>query len=256
MFSQFSRSELVMGKAAVLALRAKRVAVFGVGGVGSFAIEALARAGIGYFLLVDNDVVSITNINRQLVALHSTIGLSKVDVMKERILDINPEAIVDVKKEFYLPETADSILSGELDYIVDAIDTVTGKISLVEEAKKRSIPVISVMGAGNKMDPSRFEVTDISKTSYCPLAKVMRRELRDRGIRSLKVVYSKEEPIKPKVDESASGAERRGTTQNGVPGSVSFVPPVAGMIAASEVIKDLIQLNELQTEEISIAISL
>lgn len=231
MLHPWSRSELLIGSEALAKLRSSKVAVFGVGGVGSFTTEALARSGVGHFLLVDNDTVNITNINRQLVALHSTIGRPKVEIMKERIHEINPNAQVDILQRFYLPEVADEILCDDLDYIVDAIDTVTAKIDLVVQAKQREIPIISVMGAGNKLDPSRFEVADIYKTSYCPLAKVMRYELKRRDIRNLKVVYSKEEPIRQHYE----------TGENQVPGSMSFVPPVAGMIAASEVVKDLVR---------------
>ncbi len=221
---QFARTEMLIGKEAIEKLNNSKVAIFGVGGVGSYVVEALARAGIGNFILVDNDEVSITNINRQLIALHSTLGRSKVDVAKERIMDINPEAKVTIYKEFFMPSTV-GIIDDKLSYIVDAIDTVTAKIELVERANKYNIPIISSMGTGNKLDPTKFEITDINKTSVCPLAKVMRKELKQRGIKKLKVLYSKEEP-------------KKGQTP---PASISFVPSVAGLIIASEVIKDLIK---------------
>lgn len=232
MLNPLSRSELLIGREAIAKLADSRVAVFGVGGVGSFTTEALARSGVGRFLLIDRDTVNITNINRQLVALHSTIGRPKVEVMRDRILEINPKAEVEILQRFYLPDVADEILPNDLDYIVDAIDTVTAKIDLVLQAQARQIPIISVMGAGNKLDPTRFEVTDLFKTRYCPLAKVMRQELRRRAVRRLKVVYSPEEAIRDHFE----------TEETGVPGSMSFVPPVAGMIAAAEVVKDLIKI--------------
>ena len=203
---------------------------FGIGGVGSFVVEGLARAGIGKFLLVDNDTIDITNINRQIHANITTVGKNKVDVMKERILSINPEAEVDVSTEFFMPGS--ELLDNSLDYIVDAIDTVTGKIELVCRANDLNIPIISAMGTGNKLDPTKFEVTDIYKTSVCPLAKVMRKELRSKGIQKLKVVYSKEEPIKPNDGDYKT------------PASISFVPSVVGLIIAGEVIKDLINVEK------------
>jgi ThiF family. len=233
MIHEFSRTELLIGKEALERLKKSKVAVFGIGGVGSFAAEALARAGIGKFVLVDKDVVEITNLNRQLIATRKTLGRPKAEIMKERILDINPEAEVTVYQAFYLPETASELIQDDYDYIVDAVDTVTAKIDLVVQAKKRGIPIISSMGAGNKLDPTRFRVADIYSTSVDPLAKVMRRELRSRGIESLKVVYSDEPPIKPMESEEK-------TARRHVPGSISFVPPVAGMIIAGEVVKDII----------------
>lgn len=230
MSEQFSRTELLIGEAGVQKLKDSKVAIFGVGGVGSFVVEGLARAGIGNFILVDNDEVAITNLNRQIIATQKTIGKPKVEVAKERILEINPDANVEIYKEFFMPDTK-GIIDNSVSYIVDAIDTVTAKIELVLRADKLSIPIISSMGTGNKLDPTQFEVTDIYKTSICPLAKVMRKELKARGIKKLKVVYSKEEPIKTKKDE---------TKQKQVPGSVSFVPSVAGLIIAGEVIKDMI----------------
>lgn len=222
----FDRTKLLIGEEALQALKNKRVAVFGVGGVGGYATEALARSGIGTLDLIDKDVVDETNINRQIIALQSTIGQPKVEVAKERCLDINPEMIVNTHQVFYLPETADQFNFKDYDYVVDAIDTVTGKLQLIEAAKEANVPVISSMGAGNKLNPTEFEVADISETSVCPLAKVMRKELRDRGIDHLKVVYSKEPPIK--VNQQT-------------PGSIAFVPSVVGLIIASEVIKDLIK---------------
>ncbi len=216
------------------ALQQARVAVFGVGGVGGYVVEALARAGVGNLDLIDNDDVSVSNINRQIIALHSTIGMDKVDVAKARVLDINPDIQVHTYKTFYLPETADQFDFTQYDYVVDAIDTVSGKIGLVVQAKEAGTPIISSMGTGNKLDATAFEVADISKTSVCPLARVMRRELKKRGIEHLKVVYSKEEAIKP----DACGEVRE--TGRPVPGSVSFVPSVAGLIIGGEVVKDLI----------------
>ncbi|NLW02289.1 MAG: tRNA threonylcarbamoyladenosine dehydratase [Clostridiaceae bacterium] len=233
MMHEFSRAELLIGKEALARLRRCKVAVFGIGGVGSFAAEALARAGIGRFVLVDNDVVCLTNINRQLIATRKTLGRPKVEVMKERIREINPEAEVTIYQAFYLPGSSPELIQDDYDYIVDAVDTVTAKIDLAVQAKKRGIPIISAMGAGNKMDPTRFRVADIYSTTVDPLAKVMRKELRNRGIDSLKVVYSTELPIKPlKSDEEVPKKQ--------TPGSISFVPPVAGLIIAGEVIRDLI----------------
>jgi tRNA A37 threonylcarbamoyladenosine dehydratase len=233
MINQFSRTELIIGKDNIIKLNNSKVAIFGLGGVGSFVTEALARAGIGNFVLIDNDVVTITNINRQLIALHSTIDRPKVEIMKERLLDINPNVVVDIHQTFYMPQETDYIVNDDYDYIVDAIDTVTAKLGLIEAAKKLNIPIISCMGTGNKFDPKKFEITDISKTSVCPLAKVIRQELNKRNIKEVKVLYSKEEPIKPNVSEEES-AKRI------IPGSISFVPSVAGLMIAGEVIKDLI----------------
>ena len=236
MLNQFSRTELLIGKDNVEKLNKAKVAIFGIGGVGSYVVEALARAGIGEFVLVDSDVVSLTNINRQIVALHSTIGMSKVDVAKSRILDINPNAKVETYKEFFLPETV-GIIDKSVDYIIDAIDTVTAKIELVMRANKFEIPIISSMGTGNKLDPTKLEVSDVFKTSVCPLAKVMRKELKARGIKKLKVVYSKEDVVK--CDEEVMNVCISETSKSRVPGSISFVPSVAGLIIASEVIKDI-----------------
>lgn len=237
MINQFSRTELLIGQEGVDKLKHAKVAVYGVGGVGGFVVEALARAGIGSFDLIDNDTVSLTNINRQIIATHKTIGRVKVEVMMERILEINPDAKVRIYETFFLPENAEQFPFSEYDYIVDAIDTVTAKIELVMKAQENNIPIISAMGAGNKMDPTRFEVTDIYKTKVCPLAKVMRRELKKRGIKKLKVVYSTEEALTPAVSEEEKGNRRV------LPGSISFVPSVAGLIIAGEVIKDLIHMD-------------
>ena len=231
MSNQFSRTKILIGKEAIEKLKNAKVAVFGIGGVGSYVVEGLARAGIGNFVLVDKDVVDETNINRQIIATTKTIGKPKVEVSKQRILDINPNAKVESFIEFFMPET-EGIIDNSIDYIIDCVDTVTAKIELVVRAKTLNIPVISSMGTGNKLDPTRFEIADIYSTSICPLAKVMRKELKQRGIDSLKVVYSKEEPIKTnKFDEE---------TNKQIPGSISFVPSVAGLIIAGEVIKDII----------------
>jgi len=250
MLHEFSRTELLIGKEGLNKLKNAKVAVFGIGGVGTFAVEGLARSGVGKFVLVDDDCVCLTNINRQLHATRNTVGKPKVEVMKERILDINPKAEVKTIQSFYLPENANEMIEDDYDYIIDAVDTVTAKIDLVMQANKRNIPIISCMGAGNKLDPTKFEVTDIYKTSVCPLAKVMRRELKLRGVKKLKVVYSKETPIKPMEEEDSScsnncicppGTTRKCTSRHQIPGSISFVPSVAGLIISGEVIKDLIR---------------
>ncbi len=233
--NQFERTALLLGPEAIDKLSSLRVAVFGVGGVGGFVTEALARSGVGTLDIIDNDTVCLSNINRQIIATHSSIGKYKVEVMKERILDINPEAKVNTYQSFFTPETAKEFDFSQYDYVVDAIDTVTGKIELVMQCNQVNTPIISSMGAGNKLDPTRFEVSDIYKTSVCPLAKVMRRELKARGIKKCKVVYSKELPLKPlELDIKASGKRQ-------TPGSIAFVPSVAGLIIAGEVIKDLIK---------------
>ena len=237
MENQFSRTELLIGKEAAQKLKKSKVAIFGVGGVGSFVVEGLARAGIGNFILIDNDKVSITNINRQIIATTKTVGMSKVDVAKSRILEINPNANVEVREEFFMPDSPE-FLDNTVSYIVDAIDTVTAKIELVVRAKKLNIPIISCMGTGNKLDPTRFEITDIYKTSVCPLAKVMRKELKARNIDKLKVLYSKEEPIKVNFEDYEA---KECTDKSRVPGSISFVPSVAGLIIAGEVVKDIIK---------------
>ena len=231
--NQFERTALLLGKASVERLARKRVAVFGVGGVGGFVCEGLVRAGIGAIDIVDKDIVALSNINRQLIALHSTVGKNKVDVLEERLKDINKNLIIKKYKCFFLPETSDTFDFREYDYVVDAIDTVTGKIELILKAKEAGVPIISAMGAGNKLDPTAFQVSDIYKTSVCPLARVMRRELKKRGVEKLKVVYSKEEPIKPQFEEG----------EEVVPGSVSFVPPALGLIIAGEIVKDLIRVE-------------
>ena len=231
--NQFERTALLLGKASVEKLAEKRVAVFGVGGVGGFVCEGLVRAGVGAIDIVDKDIVAISNINRQLIALHSTVGKNKVDVLEERLKDINKNLIIKKYKCFFLPETSETFDFREYDYVVDAIDTVTGKIELILKAKEAGVPIISAMGAGNKLDPTAFQVSDIYKTSVCPLARVMRRELKKRGVEKLKVVYSKEEPIKPQFEEG----------EEVVPGSVSFVPPALGLIIAGEIVKDLIRVE-------------
>lgn len=242
MLNQFSRTELLLGREAMEVLARSRVAVFGIGGVGGHTVEALVRSGVGAIDLIDNDQVCLTNLNRQIIATRSTLGRDKVDVMRERILDINPDAQVYVHKCFYLPETKDAFDFSQYSYVVDAVDTVTAKIQLVLEAQAVGVPIISSMGAGNKMDPAKFEVADIYRTSVCPLAKVMRRELKKRGVKKLKVVYSKEKALSPRKDvadicrEEGGGTERRA-----LPGSNAFVPSVAGLILASEVVKDLIK---------------
>ena len=234
MENQWIRTELLLGEEAVERLKNSRVAVFGVGGVGGYVAEALARTGVGTFDLIDKDTVSVSNINRQIIATHSTVGRVKVEVMKERILEINPEAEVHIHKCFFLPENASEFDFSKYSYVVDAVDTVTAKIELVMQAQKAGVPIISSMGAGNKLDPSKFEVTDIYKTSVCPLARVMRRELKKRDVKHLKVVYSTEKALEPKFDLSEKEGRRA------VPGSVAFVPSAAGLIAAGEVINDLI----------------
>lgn len=230
--NEFSRTQLLLGKEAMEKLKKSTVAIFGIGGVGSFVVEALVRSGLGNFALFDNDTVCITNINRQLIATSKTIGRKKIDVMAERIQEINPKAKVIGHQVFYMPDNADEYDLSNYDYIVDAIDTVTGKIELILRAKAAGIPIISSMGAGNKLNPTQLEVADIYKTSMDPLAKVMRRELKKRGIKDLKVVYSKEKPINPMEDDRCEKTRP-------VPGSVSFVPSVAGLIIASEVVKDI-----------------
>ena len=252
MLDQFSRTQLLLGAEAIEKFKNSRVAVFGIGGVGGFVVEGLVRSGIGAFDLIDDDKVCLTNLNRQIIATRKTVGKYKVDVMKERILEINPDAKVTTHKCFYLPDTAEEFDFSAYDYVVDAVDTVSAKIELVLRAKEANVPIISCLGAGNKLDPTRFEVTDIYKTSVCPLAKVMRRELKKRGVKKLKVVYSKEEPIKPSEDMSIScrqncicppGAEHKCTERRAIPGSVSFVPSVAGLIIAGEILKDIAKVE-------------
>lgn len=252
MSRQFARTQLLLGPEAMEKLAHSRVAVFGVGGVGGYVCEALARSGVGAFDLIDDDKVCLTNINRQIIATRKTIGKYKTEVMRERILDINPSADIRVYKCFFLPENADEFPFDEYDYVVDAVDTVTAKIELVMKAQEKGVRIISSMGAGNKLDASAFRVADIYRTKVCPLAKVMRRELKKRGVKKLKVVYSEEKALTPLEDESIScrsncvcppGTEHKCTDRRAIPGSVAFVPPVAGLIIAGEVIKDLCEIK-------------
>ena len=231
MKNEFTRTELLIGKTGIEKLKNSKVVVYGIGGVGSYVVEALARAGIGHIVIVDFDKVDITNINRQLLATHSTIGKDKVEVMKERILDINPNAVVEAYKPDEIENGEESLINDSVTYVVDAIDTITNKIKLIERANKENVKIISATGAANKLDPTAFEVADIYKTSVCPVCKILRKELKQREIKHLKVVYSKEMPIKPKIEE---------TTNERVLGSISFVPSVAGLIIASQVIKDIV----------------
>ncbi len=240
MLNEFSRTQLLLGKEAMEKLKSSTVAIFGIGGVGTFVTEALARCGLGNFALFDDDEVCLTNINRQLIATRKTIGRKKVDVMAERIKEINPNANVTTHQIFYMPDNAHEYDLSGYDYIVDAIDTVTAKIELIVRAEANNTPIISSMGTGNKLNPTELEVTDIYKTSVDPLAKVMRHELKKRGIKNLKVVYSKEEPIRPREEEESSMRILENTDKRSIPGSVSFVPPAAGLIIASEVVKDII----------------
>lgn len=256
MLTQFSRTELLLGREGMEKLQAARVAVFGIGGVGGYTVEALARSGVGALDIIDDDKVCLTNLNRQIIATRKTVGQYKVDVAEERILDINPKAVVRKYKTFYMPETAGQFDFKQYDYVVDAIDTVTGKVALVVQANEAGVPIISSMGAGNKLDPTAFEVADIYKTSMCPLAKVMRYELRRLGIPALKVVYSKEPPMKPIEDMEIScrvncicppGTARKCTERRSVPGSNAFVPSVAGLIIAAEVVKDITGVKGVQS---------
>ena len=245
---EFSRSQLLLGEEAMIKLKNSVVAVFGIGGVGTYTVEALARSGVGSLVLFDDDKICLTNINRQLIATRKTVGMQKVEVMRDRILDINPNALVTIHECFYTPDNADEFDLSKYTYIVDAIDTVSSKLELISRADKLNIPIISCMGAGNKLDPTQFEVADIYSTSVCPLARVMRHELKARGIPKLKVVYSKEPPMTPSDDMNIScrahcvcppGTKRSCTIRRQIPGSVSFVPSVAGLILAGEVIKDI-----------------
>lgn len=241
---QFKRTEYLLGKEKMNRLADAKVAVFGVGGVGGYVVEALARSGVGHIELIDHDTIAESNLNRQIIATYDTIGRFKVDVMKERILSINPDAEVITHKCFYLPENKTEFDFSKYSYVVDAVDTVTAKITIIEEAKRTGVPVISSMGTGNKLDPAQFEVTDISKTSVCPLAKVMRKELKDRGITKVKVLYSKEQPIKPmnaapQANDTVQEDNENQRRKKAVPGSISFVPSAAGLIIAAEVVKDL-----------------
>ena len=237
MIDQFSRTELLLGSKGMEKIKSSHVAVFGVGGVGGYVVEALVRSGVGELDLIDNDVVSLTNLNRQIIATRSTVGKPKVEVAKERALEINPDCKVNAYMMFYLPETADRFDFSKYDYVVDAIDTVAGKVEIIKRAVEAGVPVISSMGAGNKMEASMLEVADISKTSVCPLARVMRKKLKEIGIEHLKVVYSKEQPVKPLLPADDSGYELKGGRP--APGSNAFVPAAAGLIIAGEVIKDL-----------------
>lgn len=235
MLNQFSRTEMLFGKKAMQKLASARVAVFGIGGVGGYVVEALARSGIGALDLIDNDTVSLTNINRQIIATLETVGKYKVDIAAQRVKEINPDCVVNTHNIFYLPQNADALDFSQYDYVVDAIDTVAGKLAIIEKAHNCGVRVISCMGTGNKTDPTAFRVADINQTSVCPLARVMRRELKKRGITALKVVYSREEPLKP-LENSGEASQRRE-----IPASCAFVPSVAGLIIAGEVIKDLIK---------------
>ncbi len=250
---QFARTQLLLGEEAMDKLKNARVAVFGVGGVGGYVCEALVRSGVGQFDLIDDDKVCLSNINRQIIATRKTVGEYKVEVMKERMMEINPDVTVNTYKCFFLPENADEFPFEKYDYVVDAVDTVTAKIELVMKCQEKGVPIISSMGAGNKLDASSFRVADIYKTKVCPLAKVMRHELKKRGVRKLKVVYSEENPVRPLEDMSVScstdctcppGAERKGTEKRTVPGSVAFVPSVAGLIIAGEVVKDITAVGD------------
>ena len=252
MLNQFSRTQLLYGETAMQKLAACRISVFGIGGVGGYVVEALARSGIGALDLIDDDRVCLTNINRQILATRKTVGKFKVDIAEERVHEINPDCMVRTYKTFYLPDTQDQFDFREYDYIVDAIDTVTGKLAIIENAKKAGVPVISSMGAGNKINPTAFEIADIYETSICPLARVMRRECKKRGIDSLKVVYSKEKPIRPLEDMSIScrqhcicppGTVRKCTERRDIPGSTAFVPSVVGLIIAGEIINDLSEIH-------------
>lgn len=248
MLNQFSRTQLLIGEAAINKLQKSRVAVFGIGGVGGYVCEALVRSGVGAFDLVDDDKVCLTNLNRQIIATRKTVGKYKADVMKERMLDINPDVDVRIHRCFFLPENADDFPFDEYDYVVDAVDTVTAKIELILRAKAHNVPIISAMGAGNKLDPGRFKIADVYQTSVCPLARVMRRELKKRHVKNLKVVYSDEQPIRPLEDMSIScrtgcicppGAQHKCTERRDIPGSTAFVPAVAGLMIAGEIVKDL-----------------
>ena len=252
MLNQFSRTELIIGEEGLEKLQKQKIAIFGIGGVGSFVVEGLVRAGIKNFVLIDDDKICLTNINRQIIATRKTVGKYKVDVAKERISEINPDARVETYKEFYMPNSETNIINKNLSYVVDCVDTVTAKIEIIQRCDELNIPVISAMGTGNKLDPSKFEITDIYKTSVCPLAKVMRKELRKRNIKKLKVIYSKEIPIKPDDGSEYScktncicppGTKRKCTIRNQVPGSISYVPSVAGLMIAGEIVREVIGKN-------------
>ena len=258
MLNQFSRTELLLGQEAMDILQKSRVAVFGIGGVGGFCCEALVRTGVGHFDLVDDDKVCLTNLNRQIIATRKTVGRDKADVMEERMLEINPKADVRIHKTFFLPENAGEFPFEEYDYVVDAVDTVTAKIEIIMQAKKNNVPVISCMGAGNKLDPTQFRVADIYQTKVCPLARVMRHEMKKRQVKHLKVVYSEEKPMRPLDDMANScrtncicppGAKHKCTDRRDIPGSIAFVPSVAGLIIAGEVVKDLIGITREEAPE-------
>ena len=249
MLNQFSRTELLIKKEGIEKLQNVKIAIFGLGGVGSFVVEGLVRVGVKNFVLIDDDKICLTNLNRQIIATRKTIGRYKVDVMKERILEINPDCNVETHQEFFMPGSETNIITNDLSYVIDCVDTVTAKLEIITQCKDKNIPVISAMGRGNKLDPSKFEITDIYKTCVCPLAKAMRKELRKRNIKDLKVIYSKEEPIK--IDEYSNsscktncicppGTKRKCTIKNQVPGSISFVPSVAGLMMAGEVVREII----------------
>ncbi len=239
MLNEFSRTELLIKKDGIEKLHNAKIAIFGIGGVGSYVVEGLARAGIGHFILIDADKVSITNINRQIIATNKTIGKFKVDVAKERILDINPNANVTTFQEFYMPDSKTNIITKDLDYVIDCVDTIAAKIAIIKQCKNLQIPVMSAMGTANKMDPSKFEITDIYKTSICPLAKIIRKELRKKNIDNLKVIYSKEEPIKINQSDK-DNFEEDCINPNHILGSISFVPSVAGLMISGEVVKDIL----------------
>lgn len=243
MLNQFSRTELLLGKSSIEKLAQSRVAVFGIGGVGGYVVEALVRSGLGFIDLVDNDTVALTNLNRQIIATHKTVGKYKTDVAEERILEINPNVKVKKHNIFFTPETYQEFDFSEYDYVVDAIDTVSGKLKLIEICKQNNVPIICAMGAGNKLDPTKFEVADISKTTVCPLAKVIRQELKKRKIKKVKVVFSKEIPIKPELNADVANEN---VYKKNIPGSSAFVPPVVGLIIAGEVVKDLVGYNKKQ----------
>lgn len=242
MLDQFSRTELLIGKDGIKKLENSKVCIFGIGGVGSYVVEGLVRAGIGNFILVDNDKISLTNLNRQIIATTKTLGNSKVQTAKKRILEINPDAKVEVYEEFFMPESKD-FFDDTVDYVIDCVDTVTAKIEIIMRAQKLNIPIISSMGTGNKLDPTKFVVTDIYKTEICPLAKVMRKELRNRGVKKLKVIYSKENSIELE-DSLENIGDFNSETKKQVPGSISFVPSVAGLIIAGEVVRDILEINK------------
>ena len=250
--NKFSRTELLIGNENIEKLKNYKVAVFGIGGVGSYVVEGLVRAGIYHIALIDDDKICLTNLNRQIHATTKTVGMDKVEAMKQRILDINPKAVVDVYKTFVSYDNADELIKNDFDYIVDAVDTITAKLALIETAKKKNIPIISCMGAANKLDPTQFKITDISKTYMCPVARIIRKKLRQKNINSLKVLFSPEEPIKPKSENIATcknacvcpaGTKRKCSIKNQIPGSISFVPSVAGLIISGQVIKDLLDIN-------------